>query len=254
MATIRASIAPQANEVTEATRRSIFDAIQMGDAKWYGRLDDIDFLIRIFDLSALPSTDSRHANMAGDISRHRLMNEDWAEDWVFSDRRLNLRHGPDEVFLRFLCEMVHPVVRTGEDEIDGLVANFNRYLTKDGFQIFPVDYVSGRRIFAASRALPGVQSAIVGARAIADELSSEHVTAQITRMQTNIDADPALAIGSAKEFVESLCKAILAARRVKVSGREDFAQLSNMTREALGLKVNPKADVTLKSLPAPWPR
>ena len=173
MPTVKSSIVPQASEVTEATRRSIFDAIQMGDAKWYGRLDDIDFLARIFDLDSLLSTDSRHANMAGDISRHRFLNDDWAEEWVFSDRRLNLLHGPDETFLGFLCEMVHPVVRTGEDEIDGLVANFNRYLAKDGFQIFPVDYVSGRRLFAASRALPGVQSTIVGARAIADELSSE---------------------------------------------------------------------------------
>jgi hypothetical protein len=67
-------------------------------------------------------------------------------------------------------------------------------------------------------------------------------------MRANIVPDTPLAIGSAKEFVESTCKGILDARQVPRTGKEDFAALVFMTREALGLKVNPKSDATLRSM------
>ena len=186
--------------------------------------------------------------MAGDIWRHRVINpEDWDGDWVFSDDRLDLLRVPDEVFLRFLCEMVHPIVRD-EAEVDDLVATFNRYLAPDGYRLAVVDTMSGRRIFGAELALAGADGALDDARRIANTLSSGHVTAQITRMRANIVQDAPLAIGSAKEFVESLCKGILDARQVARTGKEDFPALVSMTREALGLKVNPKSDVTLKSM------
>jgi hypothetical protein len=186
--------------------------------------------------------------MSGDIWRHRIINpEDWPDDWVFSDGRLDLLNIPDEVFLRFLCEMVHPVVRD-DPEVDDLVATFNRYLAPDGYRLVVVDTISGRRIFGAELALVGADGALDDARRIADALSSGHVTAQIARMRANIVQDAPLAIGSAKEFVESICKGILDARRKTRTGKEDFPLLVSMTREALGLKVNPQSDVTLKSM------
>ncbi|MDT8350934.1 abortive infection family protein [Roseomonas mucosa] len=234
--------------ITEITRRTIFDALRVGGYQWAGKLDEVDFLSRIFDLASLPSGDSRHKDMAGDIARHRIWNpEDWSDDWVFSDNRLDLLHVPDEVFLKFLCEMVHPVVRD-DAEVDDLVATFNRYLAPDGYRITVVDTISGRRIFGAELALAGADGALDDARRIANALSSNHVSAQIARMRANIVQDAPLAIGSAKEFVESLCKGILDARQVQRNGKEDFPVLVSMTREALGLKINPKSDITLKSM------
>jgi len=236
------------HHITGLTRRTVFDALRVGKHWWAGKLTDADFLSRIFDLSSLPSFDSRHEDMAGDIWRHREINpNDWDDDWIFSDGRLDLLHLPDEVFLRFLCEMVHPVVRD-EAEVDDLVATFNRYLAPDGYRLAVVDTMSGRRIFGAELALAGADMALDDARRIADVLASGHVTAQIARMRANIVPDPALAIGSAKEFVESLCRGILDARRATRTGKEDFSVLVSMTREALGLKVNPKSDVTLRSM------
>jgi hypothetical protein len=233
------------HNITDLTRRTIFDALRVSGHYWAGKLDDAEFLSRLFDLSSLPSYDSRHKDMAGDIFRHRVANpEDWPNDWVFSDARLNLLHLPDEVFLRFLCEMVHPVVRD-EAEVDDLVATFNRYLAPDGYRLAVVDTMSGRRIFGAELALAGADGALDDARRIANALSSGHVTAQIARMRANIVQDAPLAIGSAKEFVESLCKGILDARQVPRTGKEDFPGLVSMTREALRLKVNPKSDATL---------
>lgn len=234
--------------ITDITRRTIFDALRVGRHPWSGKLDEVDFLSRIFDLASLPSYDSRHKDMAGDIMRHRLWNpEDWSDDWVFSDGRLDLLHVPDDIFLKFLCEMVHPVVRNDEDA-DEMVATFNRYLAPDGYRITVVDTISGRRIFGAELALAGADGALDDARRIANALSSGHVTAQITRMRANIVQDAPLAIGSAKEFVESICKGILDARKVARTGKEDFPVLVSMTREALGLKINPRSDVTLKSM------
>lgn len=236
------------HHITDLTRRTIFDALRLSKHFWAGKLDDVDFLSRIFDLTSLPSNDSRHKDMAGDIARHRIMNPtDWADDWVFSDPRLGLLQVPDEVFLKFLCEMVHPIVRD-DSEVDDLVATFNRYLAPDGYRLVVVDAMSGRRVFGAELALVGADGALDDARLIAQALSSSHMAAQITRMRANIIQDAPLAIGSAKEFVESLCKGILDARLATRTGKEDFPALVSMTRDALGLKVNPKSDATLKSM------
>jgi hypothetical protein len=55
--------------------------------------------------------------MLGDVALHREHFDDRGHDWVYDDGRLNLLRGPDEVILRFLCEMIHPVVRVDEEEI-----------------------------------------------------------------------------------------------------------------------------------------
>lgn len=234
--------------ITDLTHRTTYDALTLGKFFWASKLNDVDFLSRIFDLTSPPSTDYRHKDMAGDIFRYRVMNpEDWSDDWIFADNRLDLLRLPDEIFLRFLCELVHPVPRD-EAEVDDLVAALNRYLAPDGYRLAVTNTMSGRRIFGAELALAGADGALEDARRIANALASAHITAQINRMRTNVVADAPLAIGSAKEFVESLCKGILDARSVTRSGREDFPLLVSMTREALGLKVNPKSDITLRSM------
>jgi len=83
----------------------------MDGVAFNGELDDVQFLQRIFDLQKLPSTDPRFKDAAGDIWQHTINNDDLDRDWIFSDDRFNLVNGPTEVFLRFLCEMVHPLVR-----------------------------------------------------------------------------------------------------------------------------------------------
>jgi hypothetical protein len=64
------------------------------------------FLSRVFDLRALPSNDRRASDMLGDIVLHRETFRDWDDDWPYDDARLDLLRGPDDVFLRFLTEMI----------------------------------------------------------------------------------------------------------------------------------------------------
>jgi hypothetical protein len=58
---------------------------------------------------------------------------------------------------------------------------------------------------------------------------------QINRMTASIDSDPALAIGSAKELIETCCKTILAERRKPAKGSEDVLELVKAARAELKL-------------------
>ncbi|WP_372784581.1 abortive infection family protein [Phenylobacterium sp.] len=234
--------------ISAVTRRNIFDAIALQGINWSGRMAEDEFLLRVFDLEQLPSNDHRFKTMRGDVWQHRVNNpNDWEDDWVFSDRRLSLLSAPNEVFLKFLSEIAHPLVQPDQAEAEAFVALANRHLARDGFQLAVVDTISGRNIYAGGRTL-SFHSDLNDARRVADALSSSQVFAQITRMKDSVERDPALAIGSAKEFVETICKAILEARGVAPTGYLDFQPLVTMTREALALKVDPAAERTLKSL------
>ena len=70
---------------------------------YYGRLEEIDFLERLYDLDNMKSIDSRHENAKGDIIRHTINNDDYPYCWVFEDDRFGLANGSDEMFLRFIC-------------------------------------------------------------------------------------------------------------------------------------------------------
>lgn len=114
-----------ANTISEITRRAIIDYFTASGSSWSGRMQEDNFLARLYDLANIASTDGRFENAAGDIWKHRVINSDWPEEWVFYDSRFNLLWAADEEFLRFLCETVHPAVRPMTDEVQGLVAAYN---------------------------------------------------------------------------------------------------------------------------------
>jgi hypothetical protein len=135
--------------VSEVTRREIIDWLSSSGYSWSGRLQEDEFLSRLYDLDKLPSNDSRFSSAAGDIWQHRSRNTDWSDDWVFYDDRFRILRAPDEMFLRFLCEVVHPVVRTKAEAVKELVEVFNRALARDGWELYEVKQLSGRPIFGA---------------------------------------------------------------------------------------------------------
>ncbi len=139
------------NAVSEVTRRAIVDFLVASGVNWAGRLEEGDFLARLYDLASLPSNDHRLRNAAADIHQHRVNWQDWEDDWVFYDSRFNLLHGPDEQFLRFLCETVHPVVRMNTEEARDLVAAYNRELAADGWSLVETKRISGRPVFAPQK-------------------------------------------------------------------------------------------------------
>ena len=116
----------------------------------YGRLNEIDFLSRIYDLESMPSTDNRFPNASGDIWQHTLLNNDWDDYWYFSDRRFHLSNGNDDQYiLRFICEMLHPAVRVENSAWKQYLAKFNEILEADGYRLVATRKISGRDAFEA---------------------------------------------------------------------------------------------------------
>lgn len=142
------------NKISEITRQDIIDLYILGfhndetdeDEKcfWSGKLEEPDFLARIYDLKSMKSTDSRFKDAYGDIYQHRVNNSDWDEDWVFYDGRFSLKSASDEEWLKFVCETFHPAVRDERKNWKHLLALINSLLIVDGYELFEETHISGR--------------------------------------------------------------------------------------------------------------
>jgi hypothetical protein len=229
--------------ITEITRRDIADAIAVEKIVWSGRLEEPDFLSRVFDLSSMPSTDHRFRSAAADIWQHRVNNpDDWADDWIFYDNRFNLMGCDDELFLRFLCETIHPVVCPDATQAERLCQLYNSYLKNDGYQLVEKTKMSGRPIYGAKDLqlydVPGIKAA----KQVFVSADATYVAQQITRMEASVENDPDLAIGTAKELVETCCKTILGERGIEIPKGADLPAIAKLTCKQLQLTPDNIAD------------
>ncbi len=69
----------------------------------------------------------------------------------------------------------------------------------------------------------------------AKALNANHLADQIRRLEASVESDPSLAIGTAKELIETCCKTILAERGKPVSGTPDVSTLTKETLKELKL-------------------
>jgi hypothetical protein len=224
--------------VARQVRVNILDGLRLEKVKWFGTLHEVEFLSRLFDLQKLPSSDSRFTDAARDIWQHCINNDDWELDWIYSDERFDLLGGPSERFLRFLCEIVHPVVRPERDEAMKLVSHFNDQLRGEGWEIYEEERIAGRPRFAYRPMTNHGVRAVSRARTVADALDAGWMAKEIERLENAVDRDPALAIGTAKDLVESCCKTILAKLNVECAKSDDLGDLTK--KVAKELKLVPK--------------
>lgn len=221
--------------ITEITRRALIDEINLEQLNWAGRFEEQAFLERIYDLSSMPSRDPRFADAGGDIWQHRVNNQDWEGDWVFYDSRFGLTHGTDEQLLKFLSETVHPAVQSSQDEVDRCVEVYDRHLRPDGYQLHIVSDISGRPIYGARSTTTGVAAVAQLKDASLELVNADYVARQITRIETAVNREPDLAIGTAKELLETVAKTILDDRDVEYGRSEDLPALLKKARSALQL-------------------
>ena len=88
--------------------------------------------------------------------------------------------------------------------------------------------------------VPGV----VAARETLASVDATYIAQQITRMEAAVLNDPALAIGTAKELIESCCKTILRERSVEIPKDADIPRLVKLTSQALQLTPTDIPDAT----------
>jgi Abortive infection C-terminus len=99
-----------------------------------------------------------------------------------------------------------------------------RHLQRDG-----IEFNAGRL------SLPSWTVHWEAARSIAARLDLPALQLQIERIATSIDSDPARAIGTAKEMIETTCKSILSARGESYTKSADIPSLVKQTRKILKL-------------------
>jgi hypothetical protein len=99
-----------------------------------------------------------------------------------------------------------------------------KWLRKDGFEFTNGRIVSITRTASLSQA-----------KHIAVEFSASYMTDQIARMEQSVETDPALAVGSAKELIETCCRTILHDRNLQPVANLDLSQLVKATLKELDL-------------------
>ena len=133
-------------QISNVTRRKLIEIFSQHH--WWGNQEEIEFLSRLYNLEKLPSTDSRLENAHDDIFRHRIGNEDWPNEWIFTDERFELGTGkPDVVLLKFLAETLHPEVRTDPQEVGQLARKVNDLLQRDSWMLTPHSQISGFSVY-----------------------------------------------------------------------------------------------------------
>lgn len=148
------------NRISELTKRDILDIFQNGldlgyffdtnkvSYPYYGCLEEIEFLKRLYDLKSLPSYDSRYPDAESDIWQHTINNDDYPFCWVFEDERFQLKKGRDETYLKFLCEIFHPIVRNEKGYWKEFLDEVNRLLQVDGYELYVSGKISDREVYS----------------------------------------------------------------------------------------------------------
>lgn len=147
------------NRITEITKRDVYELFRDGyieedffltdrvEYPYYGRLEEIEFLERLYNLENMASKDPRYSNAKGDIIQHTINNDDFSYCWVFLDDRFELNKGSDEIFLKFMCEVFHPLVRDEKKKWEQFLNRVNELIRADGYELYVKNYLSGRAVY-----------------------------------------------------------------------------------------------------------
>lgn len=142
------------NRLSEITKRDIYELFRDGyiveDLFWtenveypyYGRLNEVEFLERLYDLKNMESNDPRQENAKGDIIRHTIANDDYPYCLVFQDERFGLKSGTDDIFLKFICEIFHPLVRDEKKQWETFFKRVNDLIKEDSYELYVKEYIS----------------------------------------------------------------------------------------------------------------
>ncbi len=192
------------NEIKINTRHAIFNELVKTQLGWWGRLDHRLFAERVFNLNKLPSNDKRFNNASDEIQHKMVKYRDWKDDWIFYDKRFNLEYCDDKIFLRFLCTIINPAIFSKKHNLANTLKMFNEKLKQDGWEIRKFQQKSRKSEFKAYQILGGSVVVRSQQKVITSSLNTDYIMKQFRIMDKAIDSNPDLAIGTAKEFIETI--------------------------------------------------
>lgn len=109
-----------------------------------GRKTLIEFLKRIYNFDKIPSQEK---SFEEELIRHTIRNKDYDYQWVFQEERLQWFNGNDELILRFVCQMFHPVVRNEKCDWQSVFTKVNDLLKIDGYELYEISKISNRSVY-----------------------------------------------------------------------------------------------------------
>lgn len=124
-----------------------------------------------------------------------------------------------------LLRVYEDILNTMAPHNPEIVEQLTLYLRRDGFE-----YSEGK-IQSVAFDLPTLGLA----ESISLEFSADYMSQQIRRIESSIEDDPDLAVGSAKELVETCCKTILLDRGMEIPKKLDVTKLVRLTMKELSL-------------------
>lgn len=123
-----------------------------------------------------------------------------------------------------LLRVYETVLDQSEKSTGDAHKDFLKLLERDGF------------VVEEHRIVPkGGRLALNGIGVLADAFDAGYMRTQLARIESSIDNDPSLAIGSAKELIETCCKTILSERSAAIDSNWDVPQLVKATVKELKL-------------------
>jgi len=165
----RTPVPPRAkqNNVTEITRRAIFDylvdrnhddlatfvignhpAYQEPERvfNYHGRRTEVQFLEKLYNLDADngPWSDT----LREEIVQHTIRNDDYPYGWVFDDERFGLMSCDDESYLKFMAQIFHPLIRSEKSDWQSALTEINLLLNEDGYELYESEKISGKAVYS----------------------------------------------------------------------------------------------------------
>jgi len=215
------------------SRGSLLDVVGARETAGYGAVGEVAVLSRLFDRSTRPSHDSRIQNAERYVWQDCIDNCDWPLDWIYSDTRFRLYAAEQDIFLKFICEVLHPIVRKDDGEQTALARAFNGHLRTDGWELVEDLLINGRPVFVPQRKVHALGGSVQRIKAVAATLNSDTLYEDLRRLERIGDSEPAEAIALAKEIVESCCKLILDDRKVPYTEKVEIPELVKLLRKEI---------------------